>query len=73
MVCDASTSVIGEGLEQNSEEGWVAAAYASHLLISLEEKYSVNELEFGPSKILIKIYTENILPWSRVIKLSSAH
>ena len=41
----ASTSGLGASLEQNSPEGWVAVVYASRFLNSLEEKYSVNELE----------------------------
>ena len=45
VVCDASTYELGAALEQNTEEGWVAIAYASRFLNSLEEKYSVNELE----------------------------
>ena len=45
MVCDASTYRLGAALEQNTKKGWVAIAYASRFLSSLEEKYSVNELE----------------------------
>ena len=45
VVCDASTYGLCAALEQNTNEGWVAIAYASRFLISLEEKYSVNELE----------------------------
>ena len=45
IVCDASTTGLGAALEQHSPEGWVAVAYASRFLNSLEEKYSVNELE----------------------------
>ena len=45
VVCDASTSGLGADLEQSTKEGWVAIAYASTFLNSLEEKYSVNELE----------------------------
>ena len=44
-MCDASTTGLGAALEQFSLEGWAAAAYASRFLNSLEEKYSVNELE----------------------------
>ena len=40
-----STTGLGAALEQFSPEGWVAVAYASRFLNSLEEKYSVNELE----------------------------
>ena len=35
---DASTSGLGASLEQYSPEGWVAIAYASRFLNSLEEK-----------------------------------
>ena len=45
VVCDASTYGLGAALKQNTNEGWVAIAYASKFLNSLEEKYSVNELE----------------------------
>ena len=45
LVCDASNTGLGVALEQNSPEGWIAVAYASRFLNSLEEKYSVNELE----------------------------
>ena len=45
IVCDASTSGLGASLEHHSKEGWVVIAYASRFLKSLEEKYSVNELE----------------------------
>ena len=46
IVCwDASNTGLGAALEQHSTEGWVAIAYASRFLNSLEEKYSVNELE----------------------------
>ena len=45
IVCDASNTGLGAALEQHSADGWVAIAYASRFLNSLEEKYSVNELE----------------------------
>ena len=45
IACDSSTSRLGASLEQNSPEGWVAIAYASRFLNSLEEKYSANELQ----------------------------
>ena len=45
IVCDASTTGLGAALEQFSPEGWVAVAYASRFLNSLEEKYSVKVLE----------------------------
>ena len=45
VVCDAFTYELGAAPEQNTKEGWVAIAYASRFLNSLEEKYSVNELE----------------------------
>ena len=37
VVCDASTSGLGTALEQSTKEGWVAIAYASRFLNSLEE------------------------------------
>ena len=45
IVCDASNTSLGAALEQHAADGWVAIAYASRFLNSLEEKYSVNELE----------------------------
>ena len=45
IICDASTSGLGASLGQHSKEGWVAIAHASRFLNSLEETYSVNELE----------------------------
>ena len=45
IITDASTSGLGASLEQYLPEGWVAIAYASRFLNSLEEMYSVNELE----------------------------
>ena len=45
IVCDASNTGLGAALELNSPGGWIAVAYASRFLNSLEEKYSVNELE----------------------------
>ena len=45
IVCDASTTGLGAALEQHSQEGWVAAVYASRFLNSFEEKYSVTEVE----------------------------
>ena len=45
MVCDASTYRLGAALEQNTEERWIAIPFVSRFLSSLEEKYSVNELE----------------------------
>ena len=41
IVCD--NTGLGVALEQHSTEGWVAIAYASRFLNSLEVKYSVNE------------------------------
>ena len=37
IVCDASNAGLGAALEQNSREGWIAVAYASRLLNSLEK------------------------------------
>ena len=45
IVCDASTTGLGAASEQHSPEGWVAVAYTSRFLNSLEEKFSVNKLE----------------------------
>ena len=45
IISDTSTSSSGASLEQHSKEGWVALASSSRFLNSLEEKYSVNELE----------------------------
>ena len=45
IVCDAPTTRLGAILEQVLPESWVAVAYASRFLTSLEEKHSVNELE----------------------------
>ena len=42
---DASKTGLGAALEQHSAESWVIIAYASQFLNSLEEKYSVNQLE----------------------------
>ena len=58
IVCDASKFGLGAALEQNTDTGWVAEAYASRFLNSLEEKYSVYELElFGQSSISDTIFT----------------
>ena len=45
VVCDSSRYGLGAALEQNTKEGWVAIAYATRFLNSLEEKYSVNAQE----------------------------
>ena len=45
VLCDASTYRLGAALEQNTKEGWVAIAYASRFLNSLEEKYSIYDFE----------------------------
>ena len=45
IVCDASTTGLGAAFEEFLPEGWVAVAYASRFLNSVEKKYSVNELE----------------------------
>ena len=44
IVCDASTTGLGAALGHFSS-GWVAVAYASRFLSSLDESFSVNELE----------------------------
>ena len=45
MVFDATTFGLGAALERKTSGGWVAIAYLSRFLNSLEEKCSVNELE----------------------------
>ena len=45
IVWVASTTGLGSALEQISLEDWVTVAYAARFLNSLEEKFSVNELE----------------------------
>ena len=43
--CGASRAGLGAALEQRTPAGWHTAAFASRLLNSNEERYSVNELE----------------------------
>ena len=43
--CDASRAGLGAALEQRSPSGWHTVAFASRLLNSNEERYSINELE----------------------------
>ena len=45
VVCDVCIFWLGASLEQFAQEGPVAIAYAFRFPISLEENYSVNELE----------------------------
>ena len=47
IVTDAFLSGLGASLKQYSLEGWLPIVYASRFLNSLEEKYSVNELELS--------------------------
>ena len=44
--CDASRSGLGAALEQLTVDGWKPITFMSRFLISCEESYSVNELEF---------------------------
>ena len=67
IVTDASTSGLGASLKQYSPKSWVANAYASRFLNSLDEKYSVNELE--SLGVVWAICTENISPSSQTTKL----
>ena len=73
IVCDASITGLGAVLKQFSPEGWVAVAYASRFLNSLEEKYSVNELELLGVVWAIEHFKYylygNILPSSLITKL----
>ena len=45
VVCNTSKSGLGAALDHFYPESWEAIAYVSRFLNSLEEKYSVNELE----------------------------
>ena len=43
--CDASRKDLGCALEQRTPNGWHTVALASRFLISVEDRYSINELE----------------------------
>ena len=43
--CDASRKVLGCALEQRTPNGWHTVAFASRFLNSVEDWYSINELE----------------------------
>ena len=43
--CDASRAGLGAALEQRSPTGWHTVAFASRFLNSIEERFSINELE----------------------------
>ena len=43
--CDASRKGLGCALEQRTANGWHTVAFASRFLISVEDRYSINELE----------------------------
>ena len=60
IVCDASTTELGAALERFSPESWVAVACASRFLNSLEEKYSVNELELLGVVLAIERFKYNL-------------
>ena len=44
--CDASHKGLGCALEQRTPNGWHTVAFASRFLNSIEDRYSINELEF---------------------------
>ena len=44
--CDASRKGLGCALEQRTTNGWHAVAFASRFLNSVEDRYSINELDF---------------------------
>ena len=43
--CDASRKGLGCALEQRTPNGWHTVAFASRFLNSVEDRYSINELE----------------------------
>ena len=43
--CDASRKGLGCALEQRTSNGWHTVAFASRFLNSVEDRYSINELE----------------------------
>ena len=43
--CDASPKGLGCALKQRTANGWHTVAFASRYLISVEDRYSINELE----------------------------
>ena len=43
--CDACRKGLGCALEQRTPNGWHAVAFASRFLNSVEDRYSINELE----------------------------
>ena len=43
--CDASRKSLGRALEQRTPNGWHTVAFASRFLISVEDRYSINEFE----------------------------
>ena len=43
--CDISLKGLGCALEQRTPNGWHTVAFASRFLISVEDRYSINELE----------------------------
>ena len=46
IICDASKESLGAVLQQQTEEGWETTHFASRFLTELEQKNSINELEF---------------------------
>ena len=63
--CDASRKGLGCALEQRTPNGWHTVDFVSRFLNSVEDRYSINELELlelsGPWNILNIIYTANHL------------
>ena len=45
MKCDASRKGLGCALEQRTAKGWHTVAFSSRFLKSVEDRYSINELE----------------------------
>ena len=43
--CDAARKSLGCALEQRTPNGWHTVAFASQFLNSVEDRYSINELE----------------------------
>ena len=65
--CDASRKDLGCALEQRTPNDWHNVAFASRFLNSVEDRYSINELELldfvWSVECLYIIYTANHLPY----------